>query len=140
MELVGTCLCGSGLLINGVIDLREKQVSLWITVLYGIVGIFWRIYCGTLSWNLLAALVPGAFCLIFAKLTGEKIGYGDGFMLLAAGCHLDWRQMLFMCMAAITCAGIVALILCLFFHKGKNYEIPFVPFLFLGYMMERWLI
>jgi prepilin signal peptidase PulO-like enzyme (type II secretory pathway) len=70
-------------------------------------------------------------------MTGQKVGYGDGLLLLALGCYLVWEDMLLMCMAAVFCGGIWGLVLMIFFHKNKDYEIPFVPFLFLGDLIGR---
>lgn len=134
-----TCLELSGLLINGVLDLKTKQISLWVTTIYGAVGILWQIYFGTMTWEFAFSLVPGILCLLAAWATKERVGYGDGYLLIATGCYLGWEDMLLLCMMAVISAGIWALILCVLFHKGKDYEIPFVPFMLIGYMAGRWL-
>ncbi len=137
MAGIKTCLELSGLLINGVMDFKTKQISLWVTAIYGAAGILWRVLSGTISWELFTSLVPGVVCLAAAWMTRERIGYGDGFLLLSAGCHFEWADMLLLCMLAVAAAGIFALILCIFFHKGKDYEMPFAPFLVVGYVVGR---
>jgi leader peptidase (prepilin peptidase)/N-methyltransferase len=137
MEWFGLGLEFAGLAVNGIMDIRSREISLWITGIYAAAGLLWRFCAGTLTWEILFSLIPGILCLGAAKLTGEKVGYGDGFLLLALGCYLVWEDMLLLCMAAVICGGIWGLVLIIFFHKNKDYEIPFVPFLFLGDLIVR---
>jgi leader peptidase (prepilin peptidase)/N-methyltransferase len=127
----------SGLAVHSIMDLRSGEISLWLTAIYAAVGTLWRIFAGTLTWEIFFSLIPGVLCLCLAKMTAEKVGYGDGFLLLALGCYLGWEDMLLLCMTALIGGGICGLILMLFFHKKKDYEIPFVPFLFLGDLIVR---
>lgn len=138
MQMIGvikTVVTIISLSINGVLDIRERRISLLVTAGYGILGLIFVIWDGNALKGLCLSLIPGALCLVLAWLSRERVGYGDGLLLLAIGFYLSCDDMVLLCMTAIIGAGICALILLAFFHKGKNYEIPFIPFVFLGYLV-----
>ena len=139
MEWIKNGMIIAGLVWNSILDLREKRVSLLVTVLYGLLGIGYQILQKEIGFWMIASFLPGLSALALAKLTREKIGYGDGFMLLALGCYIRLEEMAWVCMIAVCLAGLFALILLAFFHKKRDYAIPFVPFLLLGYVMETYL-
>ncbi len=139
METVKIGITISGLIWNSILDLREKKISLMVVIFYALIGMGYQIINKNLGFWIVAALIPGLLALAFAKLTREKIGYGDGLLLLALGCYLAIEELVLVCMIAVCLAGTVALILLLFFHKGRDYAIPFVPFLLCGYIMECFL-
>ncbi len=139
MEMLKIGITISGLLWNSISDLKEKRISLLITGFYAVIGVGYQIINKQMGSWIIVSLIPGLLVLAFAKLTREKIGYGDGILLLSLGCYLNIEEMVLVCMIAVCLAGIIALILLVFFHKGRDYAIPFVPFLLCGYVMECFL-
>lgn len=123
-----------GLSVNSLMDIRTKRISLFFTCIYGLLGLGYHIYSKCVSYEMLFALIPGILCLILAGISREQIGYGDGAVLLAMGCNLSADDMFLCCFLAIIFAGAVALFLIGICHKKRNYEIPFVPFLLMGYL------
>ena len=74
------------------------------------------------------AWIPGLFLLIVGKLSGEKIGLGDGWLLLALGMWLPYETLLeVMFFGLLTGAGYGVLL-------GKK-EIPLVPFFTFGVVL-----
>ena len=136
MDFIKIALAVSGLAINSILDLRRKRISLLVTIFYGLLGVGYQITNKEMGVWMMVSLLPGLLVLAFAKLSKEKIRYGDGLILLALGCYLNIEEMALVCMIAVCFAGILALILLVFFHKGRNYVIPFVPFLLCGYVLE----
>lgn len=141
MEYARVAVVFSGLIANSIWDIRRRKISLAVTALLGIVGIVLRISLQEIQFaDIAMALSPGVLCLLLAAVSREKVGYGDGLLLLATGCCLKGQEMLAVWMMALGLAGLWALILCIFFHRGKGYEIPFVPFVFLGFLLGRCLM
>ena len=71
---------------------------------------------------------PGLFLLIVGKLSGERIGLGDGWLLLALGMWLPYEtlmEILFLGLLAGAGYG---------FLSGKK-EIPLVPFFTVGFVL-----
>lgn len=137
---MGAIILMAGLALHAVCDILTKKIPLVGTILLGVAGIAIQIIRHEFYSEAFLALIPGVICLLLAWLSREQVGYGDGALILAIGCYLDWGSMLGLCMLALSLAGLYALILVVVLKKGKNYEIPFAPFLFVGFCIERWLL
>lgn len=129
-------LLGVWLGIQAGVDLKYKEVSLGAAFAVAALGVGGRLLEGRNLGSLLLAFIPGILLLLFSKITKEMIGYGDGFVLLVMGCYLSWRRVTSILFLAFGTAGIAALILLLFFKKKGNYRMPFVPFLFLAFLLD----
>lgn len=128
----------AGLAVIAAEDLYRKEISTIWLVIMGFTGILLSIAAGECDeWNFLLRFIPGVLVLSAAWLTNETIGYGDGLVILCLGCFLKGREIMDLCAAAITLAGITALFLLVIMHKGRKMEIPFVPFLFAGCMIIK---
>ncbi len=124
-----------GLVVNTILDAKSRKISLVVAGITGACGLCWRLAEGSLlTWDVLLGLLPGMLWFLLARATKESVGYGDAWVLLAAGIVLGGEDMLYMCTAAIFLAGIIALILIVVFHKSKKYQMPFLPFLMVGYL------
>lgn len=135
VNIVQFIITAGGLIVNTVLDFRKKEVSLIIAAIMGSYGILWRIFTVTeFSLDMVFGLLPGIISLFIAGITKESIGYGDGWILLALGISIGGRNMIIICMVALFAAGICAFILIVFFRKDRKYQIPFVPFILLGYL------
>lgn len=119
-----------------VFDIRKKEIPL---ILLGVgmaaaVGVtIWRIGNGTVfAAQIIWSLLPGLFFLLVSWCTKEKVGYGDGILLLITGLMVGF----YLCFTDLCISLFLSSffgVLLLFFHKAqKNSRIPFVPFLTMG--------
>lgn len=137
LVMIRTLVLAVGLLGLGIEDLWKKQISSLPLLLLAVAGGGISLALGdwgdgTALWRLL----PGCVMLLLAWLTRESIGYGDGFVVLCLGCFLDVWEILNICMAALTLSGLAALFLLLVKKKNRKTQMPFVPFLLVGYGMQ----
>lgn len=135
--MIRTLVLAVGLLGLGIEDLWKKQISSLPLLLLAVAGGGISLALGdwgdeTALWRLL----PGCVMLLLAWFTRESIGYGDGFVVLCLGCFLDVWEVLNICMAALTLSGLAALFLLLVKKKNRKTQMPFVPFLLVGYGMQ----
>jgi leader peptidase (prepilin peptidase)/N-methyltransferase len=137
MELVQTVIVLTGLLVNSVSDIKEKEILIKFTALYGIIGIVIKILIGFDGKDFLLAMLPGIICMTLSFLTQEQIGCGDAWILLATGCCICSRDLFLVCMLAFAGVGMAALFLFVVLHKKGTYEVPFVPFVFAGAICVR---
>ena len=138
MNMLEMCTLMTGLGINSVIDIRTHKVSLKIMVVLFCAGCAFRMLQGNFfALSFFAALLPGIGFLLLSWLTRGNIGAGDGCMILVLGAFMDLEEVFAVCTIAISAVGIFGLFLMLGFHKSKNYEIPFFPFLFLGCLLTK---
>ncbi len=103
-------------------------------VLYGILGTGEAIWHGRVDWSFWIAIGIGALFLGLSLLTCGGIGMGDGWLLAALGTMLGVEEFLTALCLGLVCAALWALVLLIVCNCGKNTEIPFVPFLLLGYI------
>ncbi|MCM1039998.1 MAG: prepilin peptidase [Ruminococcus sp.] len=129
MAFVFLCVCA-------VFDICKKEIP---TILIGLgimaasgVGV-WRMLNGTLTFGETGAcLLPGIFFLLISFFTKEKMGSGDGLMLLAVGLFTGFYHCLFILCISLVFSSVTALVLLLIHKVGKESRIPFAPFLALG--------
>ena len=124
------------LCVCAVYDMRKKEIPL-IMVIIGMAAAFgidlWRMFNQTLSITEVGlALLPGLFLLSVSFCTREKVGYGDGLLLMTSGLLAGfYKCCLSLFISLVCCSGCALLLLAL--HKvKKNSSIPFVPFLAIG--------
>lgn len=130
---------GVWLVAQGGLDLKYKEIPLWLAVFGGVAGLGFCVFERRSPGELLLACLPGVIALIFSKLTREVMGYGDGIVFLVMGIYVSLERLLAIGMLAFTIAGVVALILLVVFRKKGEYRIPFLPFLALAYGIEWWI-
>ena len=70
------------------------------------------------------------FTVIF--ISGEMVGYGDGWVLFMIGAFLGAGRCFLILLAALMAESFLVLILLAFGKIHRDGEIPFVPFLLLG--------
>ena len=127
-----------GLGILGGEDLRTKKISMITVGIWAVIGTIVQLLNGDLMCaNRLIAMVPGVLLYFFAKISEEKVGAGDACTIIVMGIYMDINELLIVGMFSITISGVVALLLIAIWKKKRDYEIPFIPFLFAGYLMER---
>lgn len=120
--------------VNAWMDLKKKQVSLAVIGIFSAAGLIWAICTGKISWQFFIPAVIGTFFLLISIMTKGALGMGDGWIMMALGTVLNVEEFLLMLFAGMLCCAVWAGILLIVFRKGKNTEIPFVPFLLLGYI------
>lgn len=128
-------MAGICLLIQSVWDIRTKKIPLWISLCFGGCSFLYSIGCHRDWLGFLFALVPGVVCFVLGYWTREAIGYGDAMLLCALGMLYSLEEILFICVAAVMLAGVAGLILLIVFQKNGKYQIPFVPFLWMGWLV-----
>ena len=141
MEYIKEVILVSGLFVNSIIDIKKKKISVAVIILMAIGAICIDIYYENFSIiENVFSFVPGVILLIVSAMSNQSIGYGDGLLILCMGLFICMENIFFVCMIAVSIAGIVAMILVLICNKKRNYEIPLVPFIFLGYGLMRGMI
>ncbi len=141
MKVIISFLLGGFIFINSVFDLKEKRVPIvpcYFLIPLGIViNIMFQLQSIP---NLIFSFIPGFILMIVAKLTNEEIGYGDAWIVMCIGAYFPLIHVITILFGAFILAGLCGLIMMIRFHKHKKLTIPFIPFLFLAYLLERILL
>lgn len=122
--------------ICAVFDIRKKEIPV-ILILIGIAFSFginiWQIHNKNITIaDAGAALVVGAFMICVSFCTRERIGYGDGLILIVSGLMLGFYQCFLGLCISLLLSSVCALFLLITHKAGKDSGLPFVPFLTVG--------
>lgn len=131
MERYGTLLF---LLFSSFLDIRKREISIPVTLLFGLAGVVYSVRTGRTMTDYLIPLGIGILILGGSVLTRGQVGMGDGWMLLALGCMLRMECYIQMACIGMLLAAAYSGVLMLAFRKNRKTEIPLVPFLLLGYV------
>lgn len=115
------------LIILSVEDIRNRQLSVLLILELGLGGLVYVLYGGHRPEPGLGILL-----LAFGYGTKEKIGYGDGYLMLALGMWLSDAALLKIFFLGICMASLYGVCM-------QKRELPLVPFLTMAYMMEEWI-
>ena len=122
------------LVLNSLRDWKKKEISLFLTGVYGAVGVLFSMCSGR---EIKDWMVPIGISLIFLSvsiLTGGEIGMGDGLAFLALAAMLTTGVFVkTVCIGLFLAAGYAGILLVLC-KKGRKTEIPLLPFLLAGYL------
>ena len=122
------------LVLNSWTDIRKKEISLVSVVVCMGYGIAAAVFRGELSLEYFASAAPGCLLIALSFLSAGAVGMGDGLILLSLGTLLSWEKVLAVLLAGSLCSSVYGAILLLFRRDMKKQQIPFVPFLFAGYI------
>ena len=120
--------------VNSWIDIRKRQVSLLITAVFTVCGIIWTVYSKGEALDFLLCAGTGLVFVGISILTEGAVGMGDGWLIVALGTVMCPAEFFTMIFAACMCSAVGAGIMLMIFRKKGHTEIPFVPFLLLGYL------
>lgn len=135
----GWIIAGVFLLIGSMFDIRERKVPVWLLTIGLICGlgieimnvitnsIFW--------WGWITDSLPGIFALMVALITREQVGYGDGWILLFLGWLAGCKSIVMITAWALGICFVISMILLISKRGGRNTQIPFIPLLFIGYLI-----
>ncbi|WP_090167385.1 prepilin peptidase [Pseudobutyrivibrio sp. 49] len=117
-------------------DLRERQVRVIEIIIFGIIGILINMFCKSHSLSsVFGGVAIGCLVLIFSYLSKEKIGKGDALLIIITGIYLGFRGTLTLLWISSILAAVVGTILVKKYQAKKDMELPFVPFLLMGYLL-----
>lgn len=140
--MAGVILTAVWLIVMSVVDMRNRQVPLWMLTVQAALAagiLIWGGINGELSiGGICRALIPGVI-LVAIALSTKKAGWADGVVLLLLGVQTGYEKcMVAVLMALFLMAALSAMLLV--FHKvKKDTRLPFLPFLTMGWFLGLFL-
>lgn len=117
-------------------DYKSRKIPLWPIALVlgiGILNLHLQHYRGWVS--ILEGAGAGVTLCILSKATGNGIGLGDGLVIAVIGIFMGARLTFFCMSVAFFLASLAALFLLCRRKGGRNYRIPFIPYIFAAYVI-----
>lgn len=134
--MIQSCVLLGTLGIHSIEDIRKKKITITITLFSAILGVVLHLCFQNQSiYSMLAGMLSGGVIVGISRITGGMIGMGDGMVFMLTGLYLGVEKNLGLMFLSFALAGVWALISMILFHKKKNDRIPFVPFLFISYVI-----
>lgn len=117
-------------------DIREQKINIIGLLCLGVAGVLLQLICRQQTWiSILGGMMIGVTLLILSCVCEIGVGTGDGCVFVISGVFLGFWENLQLFMTALLLAGGVALFLLTIRKKGKNYKLPFVPFMLMAYII-----
>lgn len=128
------------LLLSSYQDIKKKEIGL-LPMAIGIAIIFFLNFLNyeNINWTEKALAVSIGGVLIFLSFISKgQIGIGDGLLFAVIGFGVGFWNSLSILMCSLLIASVFSCYLIIIKKKRKSTEIPFVPFVTIGYI--TWLI
>ena len=121
--------------VHSLEDIRDQKITVTITLFSAIVGILLHLFFPGISiFEMIAGMVSGMGILLLGRVTGGGIGMGDGLVFMLTGLYLGAAENLALMCISFFLASAWGIFLLLSRLCSRQERIPFVPFLFLGYL------
>lgn len=128
--------------VCAVFDIRKKEIPLavvWIGILLAVI-LNIRGSLGEVTWVTAAlSVLPGVAFWGLSLMTGEKVGYGDGWMLAMIGLFTGLGRCFMILLVGLMLESAVVLFLLAVRRISTDKAVPFAPFLLLGAGIVTWL-
>lgn len=130
------------LAVCAVCDGMKKEIPLAVVWIGIALALILRV-CDVLenqTWEAAAlSLLPGTAFWALALLTGQKVGYGDGWMLVMVGLFTGLGRCFMIMLIGLMLESAVALALLAAGKISMDKTLPFAPFLLLGMGVVIWI-
>ncbi len=134
MEYIGAI---AFLWICSIGDLRNRQISVRLCMITGVLGVVMQWVMGTHKpGDLILGVAVGIGFLVLAFLTREKIGFGDGMVLIVLGILVGGFQSLNILLWGLILCTLWGILMIVFFKVERGSTVPFVPFLAIASVVQ----
>ena len=117
-------------------DVKYKSLQTGILLLCASIGIWLHLYFARLPlMDMIGGMAVGVVLYLCAHFSGEKIGKGDALLVMVCGIFLGLWETLLLLWLSLLLASIFGICVMKLKGRGRGVEMPFVPFLLLGYVL-----
>ena len=117
-------------------DWKTGELSILLIGAGGIAGIVYQVVVKKASaTELTAGAAVGFMLLLIAFASRQGIGYGDGFLMMAAGIFLGGTRCILLLLYALLLSLLYVVLMRLCRQKQWKDRIVFAPFLLSGYLL-----
>ena len=128
----------SFLSVSSFLDIRTRRIPAWISLLFGMLSLVFAVFfqrTGIL--DLLFSALPGAVFAALSLVTEGKLGMADALAMVIIGLLKGWEDAAVIILYALMGASILSAGLLIIKKRGRNHEIPFLPFLMAGALIQE---
>ncbi len=116
-------------------DIRKRRITVWYLPIFAGLGVALQALSRNRSVaEILLGIGVGLGICLLSRCTGGSIGPGDGLILTVTGIFLGGSANVELLLTGLLYAAVFSLGILTLGKKNRKQEIPFVPFLLLGYL------
>lgn len=133
MEAVGlVCFLG----LTAIDDIKTKKIRVLKTLIFLVIGVLINIFNKPYSLpSVLGGMMIGIILYLLGIFSKEKIGKGDGLVVLVASLYLGFKNTLLLLWVSSIFAAIIGTFYIKRSGEKMDFELPFVPFMLMGYLV-----
>lgn len=124
------------LILASIFDVLYRKIPFLLIICGALIGVMAIFSEYPVENELFYALLPGMFLLMIAFLTREKVGYGDGLLILDLGLLEGAGACLEDLLIGLFLVAIFGITVCFFGRKVRDVMVPFAPFLFVAHIIR----
>ncbi len=121
-------------------DVKTGKISLRLICFFALTGILVNFVLKSPLHTWVYSILPGLGILLFGRLSGEQIGYGDGLVMVVTGLFLEARGAVSLFLSGLLLCAVSAAVLFLSGKATAKTTFPFLPFLLAGFVVQMIVI
>ncbi len=125
------------LTLASIYDISRKKIPVLLLTLGAIGGILLLLLQKVEMAEWALCMLPGLGILFAGFITKQKIGYGDGALILALGLMEGGRRCTMGLLLALFLSSLVGITLLILKRANLKTQIPFAPFLLLAHVLLK---
>lgn len=138
MELINIILAGIFIIICSIEDIKSKQVSLKICIIFSIIGIITGVFGLNKSIIFfLGSVIPSIIIAVVSIITRNGIGMGDAIIIGVLGLYLGVSDIILILMMALLISGVYGCYLLIIKKKNGKDTLAFVPFILCSFIIVQ---
>ena len=134
-KMIFEIIIGAILLTLALIDFEKKEVPILLILVLAVACVSFRLILGTSLSSISYGISIGGCLIAIAIITKEKIGLGDGLVVTSLGFFLGASKTIWMLFWASLIMTLVSVILLLMKKRKLGSTLPFMPAIFLGFLL-----
>ena len=137
LEIILKVLMLIGLFYIALFDYKTKLIETKWLVLLGVLGLAGVMLQADVSvlWQSCLGMSVGGALLLLAWISGESIGFGDGWLFVVTGIFLGLLENFVLLFGSIILAGVFAIVCLVLKKKGRNDRVALAPFVLAAYVV-----
>ncbi|MBO4375605.1 MAG: prepilin peptidase [Lachnospiraceae bacterium] len=128
---------GIFLFICSITDLKEREIKPIVLIFFGTAAtVLYILFRPVGLYEEAAGIVIGLFFVALYFITDEKIGLGDGLLMIVTGIFLGGRQNASLIMIAMLLSAVYSIVFLVIKKADKKTSFAFVPFVFAAFLIR----
>ena len=140
MKIVIQIAFGIYLLVLAVIDIKNKKLPITV-LLAGVIFVpAFMLVCSEMGLrHHIFGLIPGVVFFLISFVSRGQVGSADCLIILLSGACLGIGMIVVMLSVAFVSIALTSLMMLAARKLNRKSTLPFIPFIFLGYIVSVWV-